>query len=112
MGIGVDVYQEESGARPFEAWFDALPAAYAAKVVKAVVRLGSGNRSGLKSVGEGVSEWRIDWGPGIRIYVAFDGAKLIILLGGGTKSRQQTDIAEARQRWADYKRRKKNEGAR
>ncbi|WP_354345643.1 type II toxin-antitoxin system RelE/ParE family toxin [Phyllobacterium ifriqiyense] len=72
----------------------------------AVVRLESGNRSGLKSVGEGVSEWRIDWGPGIRIYLAFDGVRLIILLGGGTKSRQQIDIARALQRWSDYKRRK------
>jgi putative addiction module killer protein len=74
-------------------------------VTTAVVRLEGGNRSGLKPVGEGVSEWRIDWG--IRIYLAFDGAKLIILLGGGTKSRQQADIARALQRWADYKQRKK-----
>jgi putative addiction module killer protein len=71
------------------------------------MRFGFGNRSGFKSVGEGVFEWRIDWGPGIRVYVAFDGVKLIILLGGGTKSRQQIDIAHAQQRWIDYKRRKK-----
>ena len=49
-----------------------------------MVRLEGGNRSGLKPGGEGVSEWRIDWGPGIRIYLD-DGAKLIILLGGGPK---------------------------
>ncbi|CAN7737895.1 type II toxin-antitoxin system RelE/ParE family toxin [Phyllobacterium sp. LjRoot231] len=103
----VEVYEDERGARPFEEWFDQLPAAHAAKVTTAVVRLEGGNRSGLKPVGEGVSEWRIDWGPGIRIYLAFDGTRLIILLGGGTKSRQQTDIARAHQRWADYKQRKK-----
>jgi putative addiction module killer protein len=80
---------------------DRLPATHV------VARLEGGNRSGLKPVGEGASEWRIDWGPGIRIYLAFDGAKLIILLGGGTKSRQQADIARALQRWADYKQRKK-----
>ncbi|SEC84835.1 putative addiction module killer protein [Rhizobiales bacterium GAS188] len=105
--MNVEVYEDEGGARPFDRWFDQLPAAHAAKVTTAVARLGGGSRSGLKSVGEGVSEWRIDWGPGIRIYLAFDGARLIILLGGGTKSRQQTDIAEAHLRWADYRRRKK-----
>lgn len=106
MAIQVDVYEDTRGIRPFEDWFNQLPAAYAAKVTKAVARLGLGNRSGLKSVGEGVFEWRIDWGPGIRIYVAFDGARLIILLGGGTKNRQQADIDEARQRWVNYKQRK------
>jgi hypothetical protein len=47
MSVKVDVYQDESGVRPFEDWFDELPAAYAAKVAKAVVRLSSGSRSGL-----------------------------------------------------------------
>jgi putative addiction module killer protein len=107
MSIQVGVYEDERGARPFEEWFDQLPATHAAKVTTAVVRLEGGNRSGLKPVGEGVSEGRIDWGPGIRIYLAFDGTKLIILLGGGSKSRQQADIARAHQRWADYKQRKK-----
>ena len=78
MRIQVEVYEDEHGTRPFEE--------NAAKVTTAVVRLEGGNRSGLKPVGKGVSEWRIDWDPGIRIYLAFDGAKLIILLGGGTKS--------------------------
>lgn len=106
MSVDVEVYEDESGTRPFDAWFDALPAAHAAKVTAAVIRLGGGSQSGLTPVGQGVSEWRIDWGPGIRIYLAFDG-KLVILLGGGTKTRQQSDIAQALQRWADYKRRKK-----
>lgn len=105
--MDVEVYENESGGRPFGTWFDALPAAHAAKVTAAIGRLGTGGRSGLKPIGQGVSEWRIDWGPGIRIYLAFDGSKLIILLGGGTKTRQQADIAKALQRWADYKRRKK-----
>ena len=107
MSIEVEIYEDERGSRPFEHWFDKLPAAHAAKVTTAIVRLGAGSQSGLKPVGQGVSEWRIDWGPGIRIYLAFDGAKLIILLAGGTKSRQQADIAQAHDRWTDYKRRKK-----
>lgn len=61
-----------------------------------------------KSVGAGVVERRIDWGPGYRVYFGQEGEKLIILLGGGTKKRQQHDIEDARARWAEYKRRKAN----
>lgn len=107
MSVEVEVYEDERGSRPFDEWFDQLPAAHAAKVTTAIIRVGVGNRSGLKPVGQGVAEWRIDWGPGIRIYLAFDGTRLVILLGGGTKTRQQADIAQALERWADYKRRKK-----
>jgi putative addiction module killer protein len=84
-----------------------LRAAHAAKVTTALFRLGAAHQAGLKPVGQGVLEWRIDWGPGIRIYLAFDGSRLIILLAGGTKSRQQSDIAQSQDRWADYKRRKR-----
>lgn len=53
-----------------------------------------------------VGEYRIDWGPGYRIYLAKDGDKLIILLGGGTKQRQQSDIVRAKVLWVEYKARK------
>ena len=66
----------------------------------------NGNFSNVKSVGNGVSERRIDFGPGYRIYFAKDGDNLIILLGGGTKKRQQSDINKAREYWKDYKDRK------
>ena len=66
----------------------------------------NGNFSNVESVGNGVSERRIDFGPGYRIYFAKDGDNLIILLGGGTKKRQQNDINEAKKYWRDYKDRK------
>ena len=66
----------------------------------------SGNTSNVKSVGGGVSECRIDAGPGYRVYFGSDGDTLIILLGGGTKDRQQRDIVAARELWQEYKRRK------
>ena len=66
----------------------------------------NGNFSNVKSVGNGVSERRVDFGPGYRIYFAKDGDNLIILLGGGTKKRQQSDINKARKYWKDYKDRK------
>jgi putative addiction module killer protein len=61
----------------------------------------------MKGVGAGVHEFRIDFGPGYRVYLGRDGERLVILLGGGSKSRQQNDIAAAQARWVDYKRRKK-----
>lgn len=64
------------------------------------------NFSNVKPVGNGVSERRIDFGPGYRIYFAKDGDDLIILLGGGTKKRQQSDIKKAKKYWKDYKDRK------
>lgn len=106
MAASVEQYVDERGTCPFAEWFDELPAAHAAKVTSIIERLANGHRSGLKPVGQGVSEWRIDWGPGIRLYLAFEGSTLVILLGGGTKSRQQADIDRAILRWADYKRRK------
>ena len=66
-----------------------------------------GNLSNVKSIGEGVLEYRIDFGPGYRVYFGRDGEVLVILLTGGTKKRQQRDIEAARARWADYKQRKK-----
>ncbi len=84
-----------------------LDAAAAAKVSVALVRLGQGNASNAKSVGEGVLEYRIDWGPGYRVYFGRDGEVLVILLTGGTKKRQQRDIERAKELWADYKRRRR-----
>jgi putative addiction module killer protein len=103
----VHVYEDAEGRRPFEEWFNALPAEYATKVLVARGRIEAGHTSGLKPVGEGVHEWRIDWGPGLRLYVAFDGPRLVLLLGGGTKRRQQADIRTAQERWADYQKRRK-----
>jgi putative addiction module killer protein len=62
--------------------------------------------SNVKGVGSGVFELRIDFGPGYHIYFGKDGDHLIILLGGGTKQRQQRDIDDTIAQWGDYKRRK------
>jgi len=52
-------------------------------------------------------EYRIDFGPGYRIYFGRDGDRLVILIGGGTKKRQQADIDAAKAHWADYNRRRR-----
>ena len=71
--------------------------------------MGLGNFSNVKGVGSGVYECRIDFGPGYRIYFGKDGARIVILLGGGTKQRQQNDIKLAIARWEDFKRTKKQQ---
>jgi putative addiction module killer protein len=83
-----------------------MPAA-AAKVTVAIARLEQGNLSNAKGVGEGVLEWRINFGPGYRVYFGRDGNEQVILLTGGTKKRQQRDIATAIEFWTDYRRRKR-----
>lgn len=103
----LSVYETEDGMCPFSDWFDALDAQAAAKVTTALVRMETGNPGDVKSVGEGVSERRITFGPGYRVYFGQDGADIVILLCGGTKKRQSKDIAAAKTLWAEYKRRKK-----
>lgn len=95
----------EDGTSPYAEWFDRLDAAAATKVTTAKVRLEQGNLSNVKWL-RGIGEYRIDWGPGYRIYLAKDGLKIIVLLGGGTKKGQQKDIERAVVLWEDYKRRK------
>jgi putative addiction module killer protein len=99
-------YVDERGRSPFAKWFEDLDARAAAKVTVALARIETGNLSNVKSVGARVLEYRIDWGPGYRVYFGKDGVTLVILLAGGTKARQQRDIATAQQRWADYRRRR------
>ena len=107
----VEEYLTSEGKSPFEAWFLKLNARAAAKVTTALARLEGGNTSNVKSVGAGVQEYRIDFGPGYRVYFGFDGETLVILLAGGTKTRQQADIDSAKERWKEYKQRKRKGGS-
>lgn len=85
-------YLDASGRNEYRTWFNGLNVAAATKVTVALERLAAGNTSSIKPVGEGVSEYKIDFGPGYRIYFGKDGDRLVILLGGGTKKRQSQDI--------------------
>ena len=101
-------YRDSSGREPFRVWFSEFDVHAAAKVTTALKRMAAGNLSEIKPVGSGVLERRIDWGPGYRVYFGRDGDRFIVLLGGGTKQRQQQDIAAAQAFWADYRRRKRS----
>ncbi len=107
--IEIREYVGTEGRSPYGKWFDRLNAQAAAKVATALVRMEQGNLSNAKGIGAGVSEYRIDFGPGYRIYFGKDGDMLIILLGGGTKKRQQRDIEVAKTLWREYKQRKRQE---
>lgn len=107
--IAVREYVDLQGRSPYARWFNRLDAQAAARVATALVRLEMGNFSGVRGVGAGVFEHRIDFGPGYRIYFGKDGEMLVILLGGGTKRHQRRDIETARSHWRDYKRRKRLE---
>lgn len=96
-------YVAASGDEPFGDWFASLEAVARAKVTRAIARMEQGNFSNVKSVGAGVLEYRIDFGPGYRVYFGRDGETLVILLTGGTKKRQQRDIEDAQAYWQDYK---------
>src|SRR6266849_1768435 len=98
-------YLRADGSSPYRAWFDRLDVQTAAKVATATLRLAMGNTSSVKRIGV-IAECRVDWGPGYRIYLAKDGDALIILLGGGTKARQQADIERAKAMFGEYKARK------
>ena len=104
-----DRYIDLDGSSPYAKWFNRLNAPAAAKVATTIVRMEQGNFSNSKGIGEGVFECRIDFGPGYRIYFGKDGDTLVILLGGGTKKRQQRDIVNAKMHWKEYKRRKRQE---
>jgi putative addiction module killer protein len=99
--IDVREHIDRNGGSPYTDWFDRLNAHAAAKVATAATRLAAGNSSNVKGVGSGVFEYRIDFGPGYRVYFGKDGERLVILRGGGTKKRQPQDISAATANWLD-----------
>ena len=92
----------EGGHSPFAEWFDGLDSVTAARVDRYVRRLESGNFGAAKALREGVFELRLDFGPGYRVYFGRAGKTIVILLGGGSKRRQDADIAAAIMRWRRY----------
>lgn len=102
----IQEYIKEDGSNPYEKWFNSLGSVAAAKVAVAKTRMALGHTSNIKWF-SGIGEYRIDWGPGYRIYLIQDGQNLIILFGGGTKKTQKSDIKKAKELYKEYKIRKK-----
>jgi len=105
MAYRVVEFLLEDGSSPYAEWFISLDPIAAAKVTVAKLRIEQGNLSNVEWF-RGIGEYKIDWGPGYRIYLARDGSTILVLLGGGTKKRQQKDIERAIDLWESYKQRK------
>lgn len=99
----IRTYEKADGTVPFNEWLERLRDKQARGVIRTRLnRVRLGLMGDCKPVGSGVSELRIDFGPGYRVYFAQEGEQIIILLCGGDKSRQEQDIARAKEYWADY----------
>lgn len=96
-------FLDESGSSPFARWFESLNAVAAARVTVALLRLDQGNFSNVEGVGGGVYEIKIDFGPGYRVDFGEDGERIVILLGGSSKKRQDIAIKSAQNAWVVYK---------
>lgn len=109
MKIDTREYTDAGGVNWHKRWFASLNPSARTRVATAIFRMQGGNLSNLRSVGKGVHEFRMHFGPGYRIYLGRDGDALIILLGGGAKTRQRQDIERAHRLWDEYKSRKRTE---
>ena len=100
-------YQLPDGKQPFTEWMYSLTDKKIRSRVRARLdRVMTGNFGDIKLVATGIWEMRFHFGPGYRAYFGLDGTVLVILLCGGDKSTQDSDIKRARECWADYMRRK------
>jgi putative addiction module killer protein len=108
--VEIREYLRPSGVSPFGRWFAGLEAEVAARVTAALARLAAGSWSNVRSLGDGVHELRLHFGPGYRLYFGTIGGRVVILVGGGTKSGQARDIARARALWAEINARMEEQG--
>ena len=95
-------YIDANGKSPFAQWFDALDGVAAAKIRVYTTRVELGNYSNVEPIGEGLSEIKIDFGPGYRVYFRKEKEKLLLLLGGSSKKGQQKAIDAAKLAWKKY----------
>ena len=95
-------YVLASGRSPFGRWFARLDTTAARRVTLALAKIEAGYSGNIKSVGQGVQEYRIQNHGGLRIYFARDGDDIVILLGGGNKHKQSAAIAAAQANWQHY----------
>ena len=100
--LQVREYVDRTGVSSFRNWLDSLDMTTKARIQARILRIESGNLGDHKSVGRGVGELRIDFGPGYRVYFGKDGATLILLLTGGHKGSQGRDIKRAQALWSEY----------
>ena len=92
MALTIREYVTADGRNPFREWIETLDVGVRARIQARVLRFEMGNLGDHKSVGRGVWEARLVFGPGYRIYFCKDGKSIVVLLGGGAKASQSQDI--------------------
>ena len=95
-------YITANGRNPFREWLESLDRKVRARIQARVLRFEQGNLGDHKNLGAGVWEARLDFGPGYRLYFGKEESIIIILLAGGTKASQESDIKRAEKFWWDY----------
>ncbi len=103
MKLTIREYLTPQGKSPFRNWLKSLDLAVQARIQARVLRFENGNLGDHKTVGGGVWEARLDFGPGYRLYFGKDGAAVILLLVGGDKASQSKDIDAAKRYWNDFR---------
>jgi putative addiction module killer protein len=98
----IQIYAAENGKKPFSVWLSDLDSKTSAIVDGRIQRVKHGLFGDCKSLGSGVFELRIKFGPGIRVYFGVEKNKIVLLLCGGDKSTQKKDIAKAKEYWKDW----------
>jgi putative addiction module killer protein len=102
MKLTIREYVSADGRSYFREWLDSLAVIVRARIQARILRFETGNLGDHKSVGEGVWEVRIMFGPGYRIYFGKEGRSIILLLPGGDKSSQARDIRKSQRLWKEY----------
>ncbi|MBZ0257377.1 type II toxin-antitoxin system RelE/ParE family toxin [bacterium] len=100
----IEVYTDEKGKSPFEDWLLSLDTQVQLRVVSRIDRIRDGNFGDSKSLNEGVSELRLHFGSGYRVYYGKVGNMIVLLLCGGDKGTQRRDVKKALDYWEDFKR--------
>ena len=99
-------YITPDGRNPFAEWLSSLRNLNAVvKIEQRLDRVRLGNLGNSKSVGEGVCELKVDFGPGYRVYFGQFGSTILLILCGGDKSSQEQDIRKAKEYWKEYEER-------
>ena len=98
----IELYVTKSGQKPFIEWVESLGSVVRYRVKERLDRISLGNMGDHKYLGDGISELRLDFGSGYRIYFAEEGKTIVLLLCGGDKSTQKKDIKKSTGYWKDY----------
>lgn len=95
-------YTDATGSAPFERWLSRQESGVAAKIYAVLMRMEAGNLADSKLLKGGIWERRIHSGPGYRVYYALHDRRFVVVLGGGTKQSQSSDIRKARRAWYEF----------